>query len=209
MSMAKPVIYYPRQQITGVILAGGRARRMGGQDKGLVHIGARPMVSYILEVLRPQVGTVLINANRNQAEYASLGGCPVFADDIGDFAGPLAGMAGAMRAAATPFVLTLPCDSPLPCPDLAARLFAALERDGAELSVAHDGERLQPVFALLDCRLRDDLYQALTAGERKIDAWYAKHNMAQADFSDVPEMFLNVNTPEDHARMEQRLTETP
>ena len=199
-------IDYPRDEITGVILAGGQARRMGGQDKGLVQIGTKPMVSYILDVLRPQVGAVLINANRNQTEYAALGRCPVLADDIGDFAGPLAGMASAMNTVSTDYILTVPCDSPLPCADLAERLFAELQRDGADLSVAHDGDRLQPVFALLDCRLRDDLYQALTAGERKIDAWYARHKMAQVDFSDATDMFLNVNTPEDRTRMERRLT---
>lgn len=182
--------------ITGVVLAGGRARRMGGQDKGLVTLAGRPMVEHVLEVLRPQVGTILINANRNAARYAQYG-YPVVADRDGDFSGPLAGMASAMAEAPTPFIVTVPCDGPLLAADLVSRLTLALARDQADLAVAHDGERMQPVYALLPVRLLPSLERWLAAGERKIDSWYALHQVALADFSDRARMFINVNTPED------------
>jgi len=182
--------------ITGVILAGGRARRMGGKDKGLVTLAGRPMVEHVLEVLRPQVSTILINANRNSARYAAYG-YPVVADRDGDFSGPLAGMASAMSEAPTPFIVTVPCDGPLLATDLVSRLALALARNQADLAVAHDGERMQPVYALLPVRLLPSLERWLAAGERKIDRWYALHHVALADFSDRARMFINVNTPED------------
>ncbi len=195
----------PLEQITGVVLAGGRGRRMGGQDKGLVKIDGRATISYVVAALRPQVGAVLVNANRNRAEYRRLCGCAVVADRVGDFAGPLAGMASALEAADTELVLAAPCDSPFVAPDLARRLHGALQDARAELSVAHDGQRLQPVFALLGRALLPSLLAFLDAGERKIDLWYARHRMATADFSDRPELFLNANTPQQRAALEQRM----
>ena len=191
--------------ITGVILAGGRARRMGGQDKGLVELNGRPMVAYVAEALRPQVGALLVNANRNLERYGRLTGCPVIPDILGDYAGPLAGMASGMDAARTLYVLTVPCDSPfVPC-DLASRLLDALVRESGELAVAHDGKRLQPVFALLRRGLVASALAYLESGERKIDLWYARHRMVAVDLSDEPEAFLNVNTPEDCAAVNARL----
>jgi len=190
---------------TGVVLAGGLARRMGGRDKGLIELCGRPMVSYIADALRPQTARLLVNANRNREAYARITGCPVIADRVGDFAGPLAGMASGLEAAETPFVLTVPCDSPLVAPDLAGRLHAARAQAGAALAVATDGERLQPVFALLARGLLADLVDYLASGERKIDRWYARHRVAEVSFADRPEMFLNINTPEERARMEERL----
>lgn len=196
---------YPRDAITGVVLAGGRALRMGGEDKGLISVAGEAMVAHALDRLRPQVGAVLINANRNARRYAALGGCDVVADCEGDFAGPLAGMASAMQRAETPYILTVPCDSPLLAPDLAACLFAALSGERAEISVAHDGDRLQPVFALLDCALHGAIMDYLATGGRKIDTWYAQRRVALADFGHRPDMFLNINTPEDRDRLEARL----
>ena len=144
-------------EITGVVLAGGRGRRMGSIDKGLIELGAAAMVVHVVTRLRPQVREVLVNANRNAARYAELTGCRVVADATGDYAGPLAGMASAMAVADTPLLLTAPCDSPLLAADLAARLHAALRAAHAEISVAHDGERLQPVFALLHTSLAASL----------------------------------------------------
>jgi molybdenum cofactor guanylyltransferase len=195
-------------EVTGAILAGGRARRMGGEDKGLVLLNGRPMIQYIVEALRPQVGALLVNANRNQARYAALCHCPVVADALGEYAGPLAGMASALRAAATAYVLAVPCDSPFVPPDLAERLLGGLSAAGAELSVAHDGERLQPVFALLKCELLPSIEAYLQAGERKIDLWYRQHRMAAVDLSDAPEAFINVNTPEERSALEHRLIRT-
>ncbi len=196
---------YPRQDITGVVLAGGRARRMGGEDKGLIRVGGEAMVVHALRGLEPQVGALLVNANRNQERYAELGGCDVVADTEGDYAGPLAGMASAMRRATTRYILTVPCDSPLLASRLGERLFGALLADDAEISVAHDGTRMQPVFALLDCALRQSIVDYLASGGRKIDAWYAQRRLAIADLSDDPDMFLNINTPEDHTLLEGRL----
>jgi molybdopterin-guanine dinucleotide biosynthesis protein A len=196
---------YPRSAITGVVLAGGRARRMGGEDKGLVRVHGEAMVVHALRGLAPQVGTLLINANRNQAQYAALGGCQVVADSDGDYAGPLAGMASAMRGASSRYILTVPCDSPLLAADLGERLFRALAAAGAQISVAHDGTRMQPVFALLDCALEQSIVDYLAGGGRKIDAWYALHQVALADFESHPDMFLNINTPEERDFLEQRL----
>jgi len=196
---------YPRQDITGVVLAGGRARRMGGADKGLVEVNGEAMVVHALRGLTPQVGTILINANRNQERYAALGSCRVIPDADGDYAGPLAGMASAMQHATTRYILTVPCDSPLLTPDLGERLFAALREDDGEISVAHDGARMQPVFALLDCTLRESIVDYLSGGGRKIDAWYAERRLALASLADHPDMFLNINTPEDRDSLEKRL----
>jgi molybdenum cofactor guanylyltransferase len=196
---------YPRQDITGVVLAGGRARRMGGEDKGLIRVAGEAMVVHALRGLAPQVGALLINANRNQERYAELGGCHVVADADADYAGPLAGMASAMGRATTRYILTVPCDSPLLAPGLGERLFGALLADDAEISVAHDGSRMQPVFALLECALGQSIVDYLAAGGRKIDAWYAQRRLAIADLSDERDMFLNINTPDDHTLLEGRL----
>ncbi len=198
----------PRQQISAVVLAGGRARRMGGQDKGLVTLDGRPMVQHIVQRIAPQVGRVLISANRNLDAYSTLGDYTVIPDGVGDFAGPLAGMASALQVVETPYLLTLPCDSPLVSDDLAARLFTALGASDADIGVASDGERLQPVFNLLRRGLLASLLAYLESGERKIDRWYALHQCISVDFSDRRDMFLNINTPEERAELEQRLTET-
>ncbi len=193
---------YPREEVTGVVLAGGRARRMGGRDKGLVEIDGRPMVVWIVEALNAQTATVVVNANRNLEQYREHCGCVVVPDTLGEFAGPLAGMAAGMASSQTPLVLTAPCDSPLISRDLGARLFDALEDEDAELAVAHDGKRMQPVFALLRRNLLDSMIAYLRSGESKIDTWYATRRTALADFSDDTSMFLNVNTPEDRQQLE-------
>jgi molybdenum cofactor guanylyltransferase len=186
----------PKEEITGVVLAGGMGRRMGGRDKGLLKIQQRPLVGHVLDTLRPQVGPLLINANRNLDEYREFG-LPVVQDLVGEFFGPLVGMASALKAAQTPYVLTVPCDSPRLPQDLCQRLFQVMIEADAELSVAHDGRRMQPVFALLRRELFDDMLNYLEHGGRKIDTWYMEHSFALADFSDCPEAFLNINTPEE------------
>jgi len=191
-----------------VVLAGGRATRMGGQDKGLIEINGKPMATYIVEALRPQTAAVIVNANRNMERYREICDCDVVEDSVGDFAGPLAGMASALRVADTPFVLTAPCDSPLVSASLGPRLYEALEKEDAELAVAHDGDRMQPVFALLSRDLLDSMLAYLQSGESKIDRWYAKHRTALGDFSDATSMFLNVNTPEERADLESQLVES-
>lgn len=190
--------------VTGVILAGGRATRMGGIDKGLVPLAGRPMVEHIIERLRPQTAALLINANRSHDIYAQYQ-LPLVADRLDDYAGPLAGMASGLAASTTAWVVTVPCDSPLVPADLVARLWEALQREGAELAVATGAGRMQPVFALLPRTLLASLESFLAAGERKIDRWYGRHQVALADFEDTPEAFLNVNTPADRDALEARL----
>jgi len=177
---------------------------MGGMDKGLVKVAGASMVSWVVRCLEPQVGQILINANRNLETYAELG-FGVVADATGEYLGPLAGIASGMAAADTEYLVTAPCDSPLLVEDLVERLHDVAAASGADIVVAHDGERLQPVFALLRRELLGSLQSYLEAGGRKIDRWYGQHRMAVADFSDCPENFLNINEPGDRTQLEQAL----
>lgn len=189
-------------EITAIILAGGRGRRMGGKDKGLVELNGIPLIDHVLSAVSPQAGQLIINANRNIVEYQRYG-FPVVSDTMEDYQGPLAGFASAMAVAKTEYIVTIPCDSPVLPPDLVQRLVHALQREDAKLAVAHDGERLQPVFALIQVKLLPSLLEFLRRGDRKIDLWYAQHKMAKADFSDIPETFLNINTPGDQQQLQQ------
>ncbi len=194
-----------RNQVTGIILAGGLARRMGGVDKGLVPINDRPMIAWVIDALRVQVADILINANRNHDKYSEFG-CAVIDDGNSEFRGPLAGFARGMQAAKTPWIVVVPCDSPLICGDLVRRLHAALANEDSQIAVAHDGERLQPVFAMLHRDLFADLVEYLDGGGRKIDHWYERHGYASADFSDAIDTFSNVNAPADKQELEEKLT---
>jgi len=194
----------PREDITAVILAGGRARRMQGADKGLLELLGRPLLDYVITGLRPQVDRILINANRNLTRYRGFG-YPVIKDIMNDYCGPLAGMASAMQAAGTPLLLTVPCDAPCIPAQLAETLYRAMTQAGAGISVAHDGKRLQPVHALLRCDLLPDLLDYLNNGGRRVDAWYARQRMVPADCSALPDAFLNLNTRRDMLAIEARL----
>ena len=190
--------------ITGVILAGGKARRMHGQDKGLIELAGVPMVQYVLDAICPQVGQVIINANRNQDIYAHYG-FPIIADESGDFCGPLSGMVSCLNAIETAFMVTVPCDSPFIPKDLVGRLHLQLLEDDADISVAHNGERLQPVFTLIKTSLLDSMQNYLNSGERKIDKWFEQHRLAITDFSDQPDTFININTQEDLSNIESKI----
>lgn len=207
MSSVPPKCAYPRESVTGLVLAGGLGRRMGGEDKGLVTLAGRPMVAHVLEALRPQVGTILVNANRNLERYAAFGH-PVVADAVAGYLGPLAGVLTALQHCTTEFLVTAPCDAPLVAPDLVARLHAACAAAGADLAVASDGERQQPVFLLLRTALAPSLEAYLAGGGRKIDAWFGQLRIAVADFSDEPDTFVNVNDPDERQRIEARLVST-
>lgn len=189
-------------RITGLILAGGLARRMGGGDKGLRLFRGQRMVAHAIERLAPQVDTLIINANQNRETYAALG-YPVVADAIEGYVGPLAGLHAGLSACTTPLMATAPCDSPFLPLDLVARLDAALETAGAQLAVAHSGGYTQPVFALCRRELRDNLGTFLRSGGRKVDAWYASLNMVEVPFPDEA-AFANINTPEELERLEQQ-----
>lgn len=197
----------PRTAVTGLVLAGGLGRRMGGEDKGLVPLAGRPMIEHVLEALRPQVGAVLVNANRNRERYARYGH-PVVADTLDGFLGPLAGVLSALPHVATEFVVTVPCDAPLVARDLVQRLHAACVSQQADIAVASDGERRQPVFLLLRARVAPALAAYLAGGGRKIDAWFEQVRVAEADFSDQPDTFVNVNDPGERERVESRLLST-
>ncbi|MBI3374566.1 MAG: molybdenum cofactor guanylyltransferase [Betaproteobacteria bacterium] len=184
--------------VTGIVLAGGQGRRMGGVDKGLQALRGRPMIAAVLERLAPQVDEVLINANQNLEAYARFG-YRVVADEVGGFAGPLAGLASGMKAASQPLVVTVPCDSPFLPADLVARLRAALEARGADLAVAKTGAQPHPVFALARRSLLANLEAFLAAGGRKIDAWYAPLAVVEVAFDDEAEAFSNINTRDELA----------
>jgi molybdopterin-guanine dinucleotide biosynthesis protein A len=188
--------------VTGVILAGGRGTRMGGADKGLVPLAGRPMIERVLEALRPQVGRVLINANRHLEAYAEFG-CPVIPDAIEDYPGPLAGMAAGLAAADAERVLFVPCDTPLLPPDLCRRMLAAALTQEAEIAIASDGRRSHPVFALVERSLAASLEAFLAGDERKILRWMNRHRLIEVDFSDCPRRFVNVNTAQELAAVEQ------
>jgi len=194
-----------RQDITGVVLAGGRATRWDGRDKGLIQVSGRPMISHVLDALTPQVGQVIINANRNLDEYRAFG-LPVVTDASRDFLGPLAGIASGLAAARTEWVAITPCDSPLLAADCVGRLVSACEDDArTDIAVAHDGERIQPVFALIRRGLLEDLDAYLESGGRKIDRWYGQQRMQLVDFSDNLDNFLNINRGEDRDMLEARM----
>lgn len=197
----------PYNDVTCTILAGGKGSRMGGRDKGLVELAGRPMIEHVIERVEPQVGGIVINANRGLDEYRRYG-FPLISDVQDGFQGPLAGMAAALRRCGTDWVMTVPCDSPLLPLDLAARLHRAVETHAADVAVADDGERLHPVFCLLSPRVAGDLESFLAQGQRKIDRWFERVSVVRADFSDEAECFSNVNTGGDLARIEQALSQT-
>ena len=185
-----------KSDVTGVILAGGQARRMGGQDKGLVMLNGKPMIEIIIDAFKPQTSSLLINANRNHDRYSKYG-FDIVADELSGFCGPLAGMASALQTIDTDYLVTAPCDSPFIPHDLVQRLADALDNKSADISVAHDGQRIQPVFCMLNKSVLQSLKNYLAAGDRKIDRWFKQHDFAIADFSDKPETFDNINTHED------------
>jgi len=185
-----------REQVTGAVLAGGRGRRMDGADKGLLPLGGKPLVAHVLERLAPQVGAIVINANRNVDRYAAFGH-PVVMDEIGDFAGPLAGIHAALAHAGTRHVVTVPCDVPRFPRDLVARLAAALRaQPQAAVAVASTGARTQPVFALYDrIAVLPDLAAFLRDGGRKVEAWQQTLPAAVVAFDADAAAFHNINTP--------------
>jgi molybdenum cofactor guanylyltransferase len=187
--------------ITGLILAGGRGSRMGGVDKGLQNFNGLPLAQHTLMRLQPQVGSVMINANRNLATYAAFG-ADVWPDSLADYAGPLAGFLAGLARCKTPYMLTAPCDTPLFATNLVARLATALRHADADIAMAaareEDGQlRTQPVFCLLRTHLMDSLLAFTSAGGRKIDAWTAQHATVIVPFDlpgDAPNAFFNANT---------------
>ena len=190
-----------KPQITGVVLAGGLGRRMGGIDKGLQELHGQPMVQRVIERLAPQVDELLINANQNGERYAAFGH-RVVPDQIPDFAGPLAGLHAALSAATHPLVATAPCDSPFLPADLISRLFSALTAANADLAVAKTFDQPHPVFCLCQRSVLPHLTEFLESGGRKIDRWYATLKIVEVAFDDEADAFENINTREELGRFE-------
>ncbi len=193
-------------QITGLILAGGRAQRMGGIDKGFIPFHGKPLIESAISRLKPQVSTILINANRNITKYAHYG-YPVIMDETPDFSGPLAGFSIGLKHCKTPYLLTSPCDSPLLPTDLVEKMVAELEGKELELMYAsskdEDGKVwAQPVFCLMRSSLQDSLSVFLSKGDLKIDRWFKELKVGTVIF-ETPQAFANVNTPEELAALEK------
>lgn len=198
-------------QITGLILAGGRGSRMGGIDKGLQPYRGIPLAMHSLMRLQPQVGELMINANRNLSAYESFG-VPVWPDPVADYAGPLAGFLAGLERCETAYLMSVPCDTPAFPDDLVARLAQTLEAEGAELAMprtpqgedgSRDGPQLQPVFCLMKTELMESLMRFTHDGGRKIDRWTEQHRCAVVDFPDAA-AFFNANTLDDLRRLEGR-----
>ena len=193
-------------QITGLILAGGRAQRMGGIDKGLIPFHGKPMIESTITRLKPQVSTILINANRSITKYAHYG-YPVLMDQTPDFSGPLAGFSIGLKHCKTPYLLTSPCDSPLLPMDLAEKMAVELEDSNLELVFASSKEAdgkiwSQPVFCLMKNSLQDSLDAFLSKGDLKIDRWFKELRSGTVVFENA-QAFANVNTPEELTALEK------
>ena len=194
------------KDITGLILAGGRAQRMGGIDKGLIPFHGKPLIESAISKLKPQVQTIVINANRNITKYVGYG-YPVIMDETPDFSGPLAGFSVGLKACKTPYLLTSPCDSPLLPNNLAELLLTEMERGDLQLVYASSKESdgkvwAQPVFCLMRANLGESLNQFLLKGDLKIDRWFKELKSSTVVFED-PQVFANVNTPEELKSLEE------
>lgn len=201
--------------VTGVILAGGLSRRMGGGDKGLLDIAGKPMLAHVIERLAPQVGRLVINANGDPARFSAFG-LPVMADTIDGFVGPLAGVLAGMRwsasnAAAASHIVTVSADAPLLPADLVPRIEAALAVGEGRIGLAQSAGSLHPVIGLWPVDLADDLEAALLAGIRKVLAWTDRHGTVPVAFPFVDighshiDPFFNANTPDELAEARRLL----
>lgn len=199
---------HDQTKVAGVILAGGLARRMGGQDKGLILYKQRPMLAYAIEAMQPLVDRLIINANRNLERYRQFG-FPVVSDQNADFEGPLAGILAAMRAVQhSDILLVMPCDSPLFKTEHLQRLLTTLQSSRAECCAAFDGERLHPVFLALRTDLAESLQAFLANGRRKVESWLEQHRCVRADFHSTPEIFGNINTLQDLNELEAAFSDS-
>ena len=196
----------PPEQITGLVLAGGRGSRMGGVDKGLQNHLGLPLAMQALLRLQPQVGAVMVNANRNLGAYESMG-VPVWPDALADYPGPLAGFLAGLERCETPYLVTVPCDTPNFPTDLVERLAAALATEDADIAMAatlEDGRvQVQPVFCLMAATLVESLVAFTQGGQRKIDRWTGQHRCATVVFDDA-DAFFNANTLDELRRLQAR-----
>ena len=184
-----------KNEITVVILAGGKASRMDGEDKGLIVFRELPLIAHVVNVVKPKVSQILISANRNLEEYANFG--KVIRDDLKGFQGPLAGISKALKVCSTPYLLVLPCDSPLVDASLIDSLIEKMELSKADICVAHDGSIMHATFALMKTKLEKNLEEFLEEGGRKMALWYRQQSLERIDVSSHLEVLTNINRPED------------
>ena len=184
-----------KNNITTVILSGGRSSRMQGEDKGLILLNDKPLIGYVVDVVDGRAGRLLISANRNIDAYQQYG--EVISDELTDFQGPLAGIAKALSVVSTPYLLVLPCDSPLVNETVIDRLIKCMADKDMDICVADDGTHIHPTFALIKTSLKDNLLAFLDSGERKLGLWIEQNNFQKVDFSDQPKVFINLNNPQD------------
>ena len=185
-----------KNDVAAVILAGGKAKRMQGTDKGLITLKGKPMITYVINALNTQLDEIFINANRNKQQYQELG-YPVISDLTDDYLGPLAGILSGLKATKKEFLLVVPCDSPNLSDTILIELYNNIKQNKADIAVAHDGNRMHPVFALIKKTLINSLNEYLADGGRKIDEWYFLNNYCVVRFTDSHEMFNNINSPKD------------
>ena len=179
--------------ISAVILAGGQAKRMGGVDKGLQTLHGKPLFQFIYDRLHSQVEHISVNANRNQAIYATAG-LPVFGDNIEGFQGPLSGILTALERSETDFVLFVPCDSPFFPDNLLEKLKSAVDFQGVSIAYVHDGEREHPTFCLMARSLKEKLAAYLAAGDRRMLQFMRQNGAVSVDFSENKAAFTNINS---------------
>jgi molybdopterin-guanine dinucleotide biosynthesis protein A len=184
-----------KNNITTVILSGGRSSRMQGKDKGLILLNDKPLIGYVVDVVDGRAGRLLISANRNIEAYQQYG--EVISDELTDFQGPLAGIAKALSVVSTPYLLVLPCDSPLVNETVIDRLIKCMADKDMDICVADDGTHIHPTFALIKTSLKDNLLAFLDSGERKLGLWIEQNNFQKVDCSDQPKVFINLNNPQD------------
>lgn len=190
--------------ITGLILAGGRARRMGGEDKGLLPLRGRPLIEHVIAAFSPQVNMLYISANRNISRYANYG-YTVLKDTTDEFQGPLAGLQRTLRASPASPVTVVPCDAPLLPSQLVDRLLECYHIGTPLAVIPHDGKRLQPLFGLFAPQALNSLDAYLASGQRKVEGWVNSLDPQQVDFSQQNDTFLNINSHQDLLQAEQNL----
>ncbi|MCH9645192.1 MAG: molybdenum cofactor guanylyltransferase [Proteobacteria bacterium] len=184
-----------KHDISVVILAGGRALRMGNKDKGLMLFNQKPLIHYVAHVTSQSADSIWVSANRNLDLYQQYG--QVVSDELADYQGPLAGISAALSQITTKYLFIVPCDGPYIDATLLARLSYAMISNQSKLCVASENGRLHPTFALIDVSIKPELDQYLQSGQRKLGHFFKKNGAVEVDFSDSPELFINFNTPED------------
>lgn len=184
------------QDVAAVILAGGMGRRVGGEDKGLIELNGKPLIAHVIDVISPQVEELLISANRNIEQYASFS-YPVIHDRQEGFCGPLAGIDAAFAATDKPYLLCVPCDSPMLPSNLLSLLYVALQAGGQAMAIATDAQRQHPVINLMRRSVHEDVRHRLKLGELKLMTWIEATGYACVDFSAQPQLLSNLNSPQD------------